>query len=135
MFGCLDDIPVCLCSYFCTPVVTSISWARSRDENCNLFHLCCQPACPMWTRANIRKKKCIDGSMMEDCLVYTFCFYCAISQDYRELRNMVLETPRYNAYWQPRDTGFFLPSSTSSRSSTPSRQNSPRPSSRPGISY
>lgn len=84
LFGCMEDVPLCLFTVCFTPFQMGMNLAHSRDEE---YHLCysLMPASPVWTRADIRKKLNLQQDYFKDSFTYICCLPCAIIQDAREL--------------------------------------------------
>ncbi|XP_033739636.1 cornifelin-like [Pecten maximus] len=85
LFGCFDDIPSCLLTFFCLPCMECKQ--ASRIGEC-----CCMPYCvpggSLAMRARIRTAGGIQGSVTNDCMTLACCGPCAVCQMDRELTNM-----------------------------------------------
>ncbi|GAM29255.1 hypothetical protein SAMD00019534_124310, partial [Acytostelium subglobosum LB1] len=71
-----------------------------------LFTFCCLPFAACRTRANIRNRYDIPGSMIGDCLCMCYCGCCATVQQTRELEVM-----------GDKPAGLFMPRPDKQRSS------------------
>ncbi|XP_021362857.1 cornifelin homolog A-like isoform X1 [Mizuhopecten yessoensis] len=85
LFGCFDDIPMCLLTLCCLPFVECKN--ASRLEEC-----CCIPYCvpggTIIVRARLRTIGGIQGSVCNDCMTLACCGPCAVCQMSREMDNM-----------------------------------------------
>lgn len=88
IFECMSDCNVCLYGCVCMECLMSQNWARSRSEECTIWH-CCAPVFPMWTRINIKKMLgSTENNYCGDCCTYFCCFPCAVCQDARQLNKL-----------------------------------------------
>ncbi|KAL5726265.1 hypothetical protein ACHQM5_009320 [Ranunculus cassubicifolius] len=108
LFGCFDDMPNCLITALC-PCVTFGQIAEISERGmttcfsagciyclilgflgCPCFYSCC-------FRSKLRMIFTLPEAPCADCFVHTFCEYCALCQEYRELKNRGADP---NAGWQ-----------------------------------
>ena len=88
LFGCFDDITICLLSYF-VPCYQAGKNAEAVGESCILWGLLYwlfSPIAGMIIRGKIRESKGIEGSAIIDLLLHWFCVCCAVAQEARELQ-------------------------------------------------
>ena len=86
LYDCLNDTSICYYGLFCPTCLAAENWAAANHETCSLVHWLFLVS-PFWTRQILRKRYEMPQAICEDCLTYTFCCYCAICQDARELQN------------------------------------------------
>ncbi|KAL5726266.1 hypothetical protein ACHQM5_009321 [Ranunculus cassubicifolius] len=106
--GCFEDVPNCIVTAVC-PCVTFGQIAEMTDSgmtNCALagclyFMILYCFGCPCWYSCCYRPKLRMLYSLPEepcpDCLVHCFCEWCALCQEFRELKNRGANP---NAGWQ-----------------------------------
>jgi Cys-rich protein (TIGR01571 family) len=96
MFGCLKDFKTCCISSCCPCIQFGLNQQHLyHKENCApdclkgfLAMLCFWPlfvCLECQSRAQIRKKFDIEGSVASDCASVAFCRVCSSTQEYREL--------------------------------------------------
>ena len=91
LFNCLNDVPVCLVTFF-APCYTFGVDAGAVGENCML---CACIACIPWLncyceariRGKIRSDNNIGGVVRDDYLIAFCCPYCALCQEYQEVHS------------------------------------------------
>ncbi|CAL1528089.1 unnamed protein product [Lymnaea stagnalis] len=83
LFGCLEDIPICLCGFFLTSCLT-MKVPRDMDECVCLP--CCVPAADLILRVKMRTQEHIPGSVCNDCIITCCCISCAVCQLAREVK-------------------------------------------------
>nr|GMD17011.1 protein PLANT CADMIUM RESISTANCE 7-like [Ipomoea batatas] len=98
LFGCLADFNTCLKTCFC-PCITSGQIAEIVSEGKTscleatiihglLLYLFIAPSIyTCLNRSKLRKRFKLKGNNFTDCLTHTFCCFCALCQEYRELYN------------------------------------------------
>ncbi|KAK3421497.1 protein PLANT CADMIUM RESISTANCE 2 [Eucalyptus grandis] len=96
--GCFDDIKSCCITYWC-PCITfgQISEILDKGEttcvmNCAIYTLICwltSCAClySCCYRTKLRREFGLKEDPCNDCLVHCCCMYCALCQEYRELKS------------------------------------------------
>jgi len=104
LFGCLDDIPICLLAWFlpCIPGGRTLSWNENKPPSCPnipmiIYHLlCCFGfiCCAEWYNRNkLRQKFGIGGSFLTDCLTTWCCLCCVLQQDAKQTGQHGLKGP------------------------------------------
>lgn len=81
--GCFEDMGSCLLGAF-FPFCYASCVATDMGEPC--CTVCCAGTLAM--RANFRGKHNIQGSLINDCCIMTYCGFCGTCQIDRELKNM-----------------------------------------------
>ncbi|XP_065910218.1 uncharacterized protein [Dysidea avara] len=89
LFGCFDDITVCLLSYF-VPCYIYGKTAETLGESCIMHAIVIFVPllglyCVANTRGRIREQKGIEGSFINDCLMVICCGICVLPQMYNEV--------------------------------------------------
>lgn len=80
--GCFEDVGVCLCEVFVPCHVCMVS-SEMGEGGCMP---CCVPLPWMVMRSHARGKHNIQGSLLNDCCVSTFCAPCSHCQIAREIK-------------------------------------------------
>lgn len=83
LFDCTDDLSLCLCGLFCGLCLTC---KVSQDMGESLCVPICLPLPLAILRTKWRTEQNIQGSIMEDCLMNSFCGACAVCQLAREVK-------------------------------------------------
>ena len=88
LFGCFNDIPLCLFTY-CCPCYTFGKTAEAVGEDCLMCGIVTfVPLANLWFRLQIRGKvresKGIDGDMIKDLLTICCCPICSLMQEAQE---------------------------------------------------
>lgn len=122
-FGCFDDLPVCLYTFFCCWCAVGYATAMVQDRRCDALD-CCSHYSAYELRKTVQTKYGIShppksyalGSMLEPCIAgvaeclkerdedihdgccAAFCFLCQINQDYRELKQRSLTSVNLVSY-------------------------------------
>ncbi|VAH40032.1 cell number regulator 2-like [Triticum dicoccoides] len=98
--GCFDDVSGCCLTFFCPCVVFGriaeivdkgaisccasgtmyVMQALGTTAIGSIFYHCCY-------RARLRVEHGLEEKPCADCCVHTFCGYCALCQEYRELKS------------------------------------------------
>ena len=89
LFGCFDDISLCLYGLFCPLCLNSNTWAKIRKENCNFYHLYFSNSC-FWNRQFFKSSLGMEINYLGDCIIFGLCTPCAICQDAREIKNRLI---------------------------------------------
>jgi len=86
LFGCFGDFKLCIIT-FVAPCYTIGKNAEHFGEDCMLHGLLAAIGLPFGPilRWRLRQQKDLEGTMMMDALLYTFCGCCALVQDAREM--------------------------------------------------
>lgn len=84
LLGCLSDINICLYSFCCLPCQNGMNLAKTRKEECNIFHVL-MVTHPYWIRKSVLQNEGVTGDNLMDCLVTSICAPCVVSQDARAL--------------------------------------------------
>ena len=84
IFGCTKDCSICVYGWFCAPCLNGQNWAKSRNEDCNIYH-CCMAVHPFWVRKTVAKEKGEEKTDLQYCLITCCCGPCAMCQDARAL--------------------------------------------------
>jgi len=87
LFGCLNDISVCLYGTCCTLCLNADNLARVRGEQCEIHHLCCIYH-PFWVRQELKRKSRFGYDFCSDGVVMELCMPCAICQEANAIRRM-----------------------------------------------
>lgn len=86
LLGCFRDCGGCLMSCFCLPCANAKAWSMARGESCGMCHACVFPSA-IWTRANIRRARGIDGpGLCSSSIAYCVMPCCFTAQNIRELK-------------------------------------------------
>lgn len=83
LFGCLDDIEVCLCGTFC-PCIHCCMLADTMGECFCVPYL---PGARAAMRTSLRHRYNIQGTIASDAIVSWCCLQCALCQMARELKS------------------------------------------------
>ena len=90
LFGCFDDIDICLYVLFCPLCQNAENLAKIRSEDCGPFHILCYFN-PFWIHQYIKEYKKKKFDYFDDFLSFTFCWNCSICRDSRILKNYINE--------------------------------------------
>ncbi|KAK3751076.1 hypothetical protein RRG08_019285 [Elysia crispata] len=85
MFSCFDDIPICLLGYFCG---LCLACKVSSDMDESVCVPICLPLPVSILRTKWRTQQNIMGSIMDDCVMTTFCGPCTLCQLAREVQSV-----------------------------------------------
>jgi len=90
LFGCFDDVKVCLVSCFCPFCQLATQKATVEDHPCGIMDLLtvclCTCCCGIVVRGKVREKYQISGNLVGDIVGACFC-PCALAQQTRELQS------------------------------------------------
>lgn len=89
LFSCFNDIPLCLTTY-CAPCYTFGKTAESVGEDCLMCGVVTfVPLANLYfftkIRGQVRDKKGIDGSFINDLLLTCCCGLCSLVQEAQEM--------------------------------------------------
>lgn len=83
--GCCQDCGVCFIAWYFYPFAEGLVWAETRGEVCTCCHYrFCGNG--MFIRANVRHARGMELNYCKDCMTYSFCWRCALMQDWREIK-------------------------------------------------
>uniref|UniRef100_A0A1X7VVV8 Uncharacterized protein n=1 Tax=Amphimedon queenslandica TaxID=400682 RepID=A0A1X7VVV8_AMPQE len=101
LFGCFDDVSVCLYSYFCSCVAVgelAETLGDSKWMHCclywtlvQIFNLLGHAGYVVYIVGQVREQRGIEGSLGNDCLLGAFCSWCFLTQVIREVRDDPIE--------------------------------------------
>lgn len=84
LFECCDDMKICLCGTFCG---LCLACQLAGDMGESMCVPCCVPVPVLVMRTKWRAQNNIEGSIMKDCLIDTFCGACGLCQLAREVKS------------------------------------------------
>lgn len=89
LFGCFNDIPLCVFTY-CCPCYTFGKTAEAVGDDCLMCGLVTfVPLANLWfasqIRGKVRSNKGIDGSLVKDLLTICCCPLCSLVQGAQEM--------------------------------------------------
>ena len=92
LFGCMVDMSVCLWGT-CVPCGAQCLQAKAVDKATGqgplvpcLLVTCCSCIGGAINRGKIRERYGIEGSFVNDCVIWWICGCCAACQEYRETK-------------------------------------------------
>lgn len=83
LFDCSADYGICCYSTWCYPCALSYAWADVRDEDCTICHFY---SFEIYIKSNIRKARGMRPDYCKDKRASTFCPFCSLTQDIREIQ-------------------------------------------------
>ena len=86
--ACCNDLGICIYGFCCPCCLNANNLAVLRSENCGFYH-CLFPFSAFHIRQIIKEKRKITIDPCDDCLIICCCYYCAICQDARELKEQL----------------------------------------------
>ncbi|GFS14492.1 placenta-specific 8 [Elysia marginata] len=82
-FDCMDDVPICLFGWFCG---LCLACKVSGDMGESMCVPCCLPLPVAILRTKWRTEHNIQGTIMDDCVMSTFCGACSLCQLARDVK-------------------------------------------------
>jgi len=83
LLGCFKDIPGCLFTWLCSPIVSSMTRTHIDGREWGWCDCCCG-ASPYAIRQAIRQKNGVEKDAVKDCLTVWLCQPCAVYQSAKE---------------------------------------------------
>lgn len=125
--GCFQDFGVCCITWYIYPYAEGLIWAEARGEVCTCCHfrLCGNG---MFIRANVRRARGMEQNLFNDCMTYSFCWRCALMQDWREIKLINAQNIADGSTENKTETDIII-------SDPPQNSNSQTPIQNPELSY